>query len=479
MVGKNVRWVIGGILAVLSIGLLWDTQTHAQDMRCFPEATGYCMQGRIRDFWEANGGLPVFGYPITPLQTEEVEGRMLQVQWFERHRLELHPENEPPYDVLMGRIGLQALEVRGQKWHAQARETPQEGCQFFPETGYNVCGAMLRAWQANGLELDGQTGSNATESLALYGLPVSSPRVETLHDGHTYTVQWFERVRFEEHTENVAPYDVLAGLLGTEVFGATQAKMPENTLDQKFNTPTPTIAYIPNNAPILKRKKKTRKTHNPDIPLDDPTPTPTPTERPLPPWRLAADVVTPTMVITGTHATPTSTPVVSGTVGTPTSMPVIPIVTVAPNPTQPTTATVAATPTVAEPPLTIATVSVNATATATPTPPMPTTTPSATATMTPTVAITMTATAEATATPRATNTATPVVDEATATPRATNTATPVVDEATATPRATNTATTTPTVVDEATATATPTAKATIEIVAIPVDDATATAETER
>jgi hypothetical protein len=36
-----------------------------------------------------------------------------------------------------------------------------------------------------------------------------------LGDG-TYTVQYFERARFERHPENQAPYDVLLGLLGIE-----------------------------------------------------------------------------------------------------------------------------------------------------------------------------------------------------------------------------------------------------------------------
>jgi hypothetical protein len=40
--------------------------------RCFAE-TGYCASGRIREFWEQNGGLPVFGLPITPLQPETIE----------------------------------------------------------------------------------------------------------------------------------------------------------------------------------------------------------------------------------------------------------------------------------------------------------------------------------------------------------------------------------------------------------------------
>ncbi len=37
--------------------------------RCFPE-TGFCIAGRIRTYWEQNGGLPVFGFPIGPQQAE-------------------------------------------------------------------------------------------------------------------------------------------------------------------------------------------------------------------------------------------------------------------------------------------------------------------------------------------------------------------------------------------------------------------------
>lgn len=34
----------------------------ADGERCFGE-TGFCISGRIRQYWENNGGLPVFGFP--------------------------------------------------------------------------------------------------------------------------------------------------------------------------------------------------------------------------------------------------------------------------------------------------------------------------------------------------------------------------------------------------------------------------------
>lgn len=203
------------IVLILTLGALLlpatAGATHAQaGRRCFPE-TGYCIAGRIREFWERNGGLPVFGFPITPQQTETIEGRSLQVQWFERNRLELHPENARPYDVLLGRLGADRL-----GGSATPRAAPRAGCRFFTETGQNVCGEILSAWRASGLELDGRPGKSEAESLALFGLPLTDVRTELLGDGRRYQVQWFERGRFELHPENRPPHNVLLGLLGRE-----------------------------------------------------------------------------------------------------------------------------------------------------------------------------------------------------------------------------------------------------------------------
>ncbi|PDW02528.1 PD40 domain-containing protein [Candidatus Viridilinea mediisalina] len=188
----------------------------AGDERCFAE-TGFCIAGRIRSYWEQNGGLPVFGFPLTEQREEVIEGRAIQVQWFERNRLELHPANPQPYDVLLGRLGADRLAQRGYDWQAVPVETSQAGCRFFAETGRNVCGEILAAWRANGLELDGRPGFSESENLALFGLPLTGLISEQLSDGHEYQVQYFERARFELHPENAPPYNVLLGLLGQEV----------------------------------------------------------------------------------------------------------------------------------------------------------------------------------------------------------------------------------------------------------------------
>lgn len=143
------------LIVMVCVGASLPQGAYAQrGERCFAE-TGYCISGRIREFWEQNGGLPVFGYPITPLQTETIEGRTLQVQWFERARLELHPANRRPYDVQLGRLGAELL-ARGDHGGTPVNVTTAGECRLFLQTGISACGPILAAWRSAGLQLDGK-----------------------------------------------------------------------------------------------------------------------------------------------------------------------------------------------------------------------------------------------------------------------------------------------------------------------------------
>ncbi|HJZ48511.1 MAG TPA: hypothetical protein VKE41_15150 [Roseiflexaceae bacterium] len=235
------------VLAAALLALAPASGAHAQSgQRCFSE-TGFCIDGRIREFWEQNGGLPVFGLPVTPQQQETIEGKTLQAQWFERNRLELHPENARPYDVLLGRLGADRLAQQSRDPFTFAKSGAQNGCRFFPETGHNLCGDILKAWRANGLEFDGKKGKSEAENLSLFGLPLSDAAIETLSDGKQYTVQWFERARFELHPENAAPYNVLLGLLGNEVRAGSKpapAPAPAPAADTCADVPDPVNGRI-------------------------------------------------------------------------------------------------------------------------------------------------------------------------------------------------------------------------------------------
>jgi hypothetical protein len=78
----------------------------APGARYFPQ-TGRRVGGRFLEYWQQNGGLPQQGYPISEEFTErsDLDGKSYTVQYFERAVFEHHPENAPPYDVLLSQLG--------------------------------------------------------------------------------------------------------------------------------------------------------------------------------------------------------------------------------------------------------------------------------------------------------------------------------------------------------------------------------------
>jgi hypothetical protein len=66
-----------------------------------------------------------------------------------------------------------------------------------------------------------------------------------LSDGREYTVQWFERARFELHPENKPPYNVLLGLLGNELRATLALPTPTLAPYPAPAAPTPTIGTYP------------------------------------------------------------------------------------------------------------------------------------------------------------------------------------------------------------------------------------------
>jgi hypothetical protein len=83
-------------------------QLHAAG-RFFPQ-TGYTLRGDFLAFWEARGGLELFGYPLSAERRERCEdGHEHWVQWFERACFERHEELPPGRQVLLRRLGALAL----------------------------------------------------------------------------------------------------------------------------------------------------------------------------------------------------------------------------------------------------------------------------------------------------------------------------------------------------------------------------------
>ncbi len=200
------------MVATLAGGALARTPHVRAAGACFQE-TGFCIQGRFLAYWQANGDLARNGYPLTDERQETLEdGQTYTVQYFERVRLEYHPENPTPYDVLLGQFGrrilLEEYVVARENYPvAVAPVTAQPGQAYFPETGHNISPLFLAYWQANG-------------GLAQFGYPLTEERWDTLGTGASACcrTQYFERARFEYHPENAGtPYTILLGQFGRRI----------------------------------------------------------------------------------------------------------------------------------------------------------------------------------------------------------------------------------------------------------------------
>ncbi len=221
--------LLGLLLAALSLTQV-PVSAQAAD-RCFPE-TQQCVGGRFREYWERNGGLPVFGFPRTAAAPElsRDTNQTYPTQWFERNRFEHHAANAAPYDVLLGRLGDDRLRQMGVDWQSLPKADPGAP-HFFAQTGHAIAFVPFwNYWSTHGLEL-GDAGVTERESLALFGLPLTEPRQETNANGDTVLTQWFERARFEYHSDKPEPYKVLLGLLGNETRAgnATPTPAPQPT----------------------------------------------------------------------------------------------------------------------------------------------------------------------------------------------------------------------------------------------------------
>jgi len=122
--------------------------------------------------------------------------------------------------VLLGRLGAELLERNGRTWQTEPEAVnpfPGSPCQTFKVAPIEraVCGPFLEYWRSHGLDL-GQPGTSYDESLALFGLPLTAPRLEQNPDGDLVLSQWFERARFELHSQSKGT-QVLLGRLGAEI----------------------------------------------------------------------------------------------------------------------------------------------------------------------------------------------------------------------------------------------------------------------
>jgi hypothetical protein len=175
--------------------------------------TRHNLSGVFLKYWLAHGGLAQFGFPKTEQFWEynPADAKFYLVQYFERNRFEYHPEFAgSQYEVELGLLGNQQTADRHPEIPFQpVKNSNTTGMLYFSQTGHTLSGKFLDYWNVNG-------------GLSIYGYPISEPFQEINPDnGKIYTVQYFERNRFEYHPEFAgSKYEVELGLLGNTLLKA-------------------------------------------------------------------------------------------------------------------------------------------------------------------------------------------------------------------------------------------------------------------
>jgi hypothetical protein len=179
---------------------------------------GSAVAPRFQAFYDRYG-TRVLGLPISGVLNEGG----LEVQWFERARLEYHPNLAgTPYEVQLSRLG--SIYTDGRSFAEQQFFVSRPDARYFDVTRHGVGGIFLDFWQRYG-------------GLDVFGYPISAEFDELLPDGNTYRVQYFERARLEYHpalagTDNM----VQVGLLGTALY-QNDPRRPQTV--QPIPTPVP------------------------------------------------------------------------------------------------------------------------------------------------------------------------------------------------------------------------------------------------
>ena len=191
---------------VLMLTLVVGAQASQAQSNCsYFAATGQSVCGKFLSYWQTHGGLMQQGYPISGVLQEQsaTDGHRYTVQYFERAVMELHPENQAPYDVLLRLLGVGAYQQNDAAGASGQTASAAPDTITFPQTGRSVGGAFKGYWLAHG-------------GLAQFGYPISEELTQPSQlDGKSYTVQYFERAVMELHPENQAPYNVLLSQLGS------------------------------------------------------------------------------------------------------------------------------------------------------------------------------------------------------------------------------------------------------------------------
>lgn len=210
------------ILLLILSGFIWrDSLAQTSSARYFPQ-TGHWVSGEFLEMYESiENPEEIFGFPISVMFEEKISHRV--VQYFERTRFELHPQE--PVDLLVQRSEL------GKFLYKTGRPLPGSmkltRCQDFLdiEHTYQVCGAFLDFFNKNG-------------KVPIFGYPVSNAEI---HGDRI--VQYFQLARLEWHPDKPPEQRVKVSDLGLLYFNRMKED-PRLRLPPDQNSTIQTISGI-------------------------------------------------------------------------------------------------------------------------------------------------------------------------------------------------------------------------------------------
>lgn len=178
---KTERLLLVGGFLILGLFLVVPTLAQQPDSVCskvdyFPE-TGHNVCDDFLNYLNSRGGVEIFGYPITESFVEN--GRL--VQYFQRVRMEYHPEQIPAYHVQLGLLGdfFAPPDKKARMSTSDKPKSNDRNRRYFPETGHSIQHSFFEFFDENG-------------GLDSFGYPVTEFYVESDRN-----LQFFQRALME------------------------------------------------------------------------------------------------------------------------------------------------------------------------------------------------------------------------------------------------------------------------------------------
>jgi len=161
----------------------------------FVAQTGHNMPDAIAKYWNAKGGVPALGYPLSEVFVRKADDGQHIYQYFERVLVEYLPDSN---SVTLAPLGSWFADANGPYNKVAAfNNTPKS--RYVAATGHGIVGGIFQWYAANG-------------DSDVFGAPLAEEGPYTTDDGRKVTAQLFERARIEMDANGT----VTLGRLGAE-----------------------------------------------------------------------------------------------------------------------------------------------------------------------------------------------------------------------------------------------------------------------